>query len=81
MYLTTSTKCEDFEDLIIVAKPIIFTFLDVTTYDPPHTSRANTYESEPLTLSIKSSTLKGHIKSKFKMNFKLLNLEKVINTR
>lgn len=31
---------------------------DVTTYDPSHTFRANTYESEPSTLSIKSSTLK-----------------------
>lgn len=57
---------------------INFTFLDVTTYDSPRTSTANTHEQDLSTSSIKSSTSKGHIKSKLIIHFMLINLGKVL---
>lgn len=77
MCLTTRKKCEQFEDLKFDTKQIKFTFLDVTSYDPPHTSTAKTHEQESSTSSIKSSNSKGHIRSKLKIHFMLINLGKV----
>lgn len=73
MYLTSRTKCEEFEDMKFDTKQINYTFLDVTTYDSPRTSTANTHEQDSSTSSIKSSTSKGHIKSKPKIHFMLTN--------
>lgn len=78
MYLTSRTKCEELEDMRFDTKQINFTFLDVTTYDSPRTSTANTHEQDSSTSSIKSSTSKGHIKSKLIIYFMLINLGKVI---
>lgn len=78
MYLTSRTKCEEFEDMKFDTKQINYTFLDVTTYDSPRKSTANTHEQDSSTSSIKSSTSKGHIKSKLKIHFMLTNLGKVI---
>lgn len=77
MYFTTRTKCAEFEDLKFDTKQINFTFLDVTSYDPPHISTAKTHEQESSTSSINSSNSKGHIRSKFKIHFMLINLGKV----
>lgn len=67
-----------YEDMKFDTKQINFTFLDVTTYDSPRTSTANTHEQDLSTSSIKSSTSKGHIKSKLIIHFMLINLGKVL---
>lgn len=54
-----------------------YSSIDVTSYDPPHISTAKTHEQESSTSSIKSSNSKGHIRSKFKIHFMLINLGKV----
>lgn len=69
MYLTSRTKCEEFEDMKFDTKQINYTFLDITTYDSPRKSTANTHEQDSSTSSIKSRTSKGHIKSKLKIHF------------